>query len=139
MNYGNDQTQNLASLIAQYLDINMQGGGNPTYAAPDTMGVREKGMDISGNVQANIPMDQLINDAILKLRASGFGYSGGVKFPEAMQQMGAPDKIEYSGKGIDNIGIGFQKALKNGMFSLDGDYNPQTNSKSINAKFKLNF
>ena len=53
--------------------------------------------------------------------------------------MGAPDKIEYSGKGIDNIGIGFQKALKNGMFSLDGDYNPQTNSKTINAKFKLNF
>jgi hypothetical protein len=65
MNYGNDQTQNLASLIAQYLDINMQGGGNPMYTSPDAMGVKEKGMD--------------------------------------------------------------------------GDYNPQTNSKTINAKFKLNF
>ena len=65
MNYENDQTQNLASLIAQYLDINMQGGGNPMYTSPDAMGVKEKGMDISGNVQANIPMDKLINDAIV--------------------------------------------------------------------------
>jgi len=85
------------------------------------------------------PMDKLINDAILNLRASGFGYGGGVKFPESMQRIGAPDKIEYSDRGIDNLGIGFQKGLENGLFSLDGNYNPQTNDKSINAKLKLNF
>ena len=79
------------------------------------------------------------NDAILNLRASGFGYGGGVKFPESMQRIGTPDKIEYFDRGIDNLGIGFQKGLENGLFSLDGNYNPQTNDKSINAKLKLNF
>ena len=54
-----------------------------------------------------------------------------------MQKMGAPDKIEYSGKGLDNIGIGFEKGFKDGSFGVDTRFNPQTNSKSINAN--LNF
>ena len=133
------QPQTLASLIAQYFDIGIRGGGNPVYTTPDNKGLRTKDFNISGNVQANIPMDKLINDAILNLRASGFGYGGGVKFPESMQRIGSPDKIEYFDRGIDNLGIGFQKGLENGLFSLDGNYNPQTNDKSINAKLKLNF
>ena len=137
LNFGQPQT--LESLIAPYFDINIQGGGNPVYTTPDNMGLRRKDFNISGNVNANIPLDYLINDAILNLRASGFGYSGGVKFPESLQRIGAPYKIEYSDRGIDNLGIGFQKALENGLFSVDGDFNPQTNDKSINAKLKLNF
>jgi hypothetical protein len=84
-------------------------------------------------------LDKLISDAILKLNASGFGYSGAVKFPDNMQQMGAPDKIEYSGKGLDNIGIGFEKGFKDGSFGVDTRFNPQTNSKSINANLNFRF
>ena len=134
----NNQQDDLTKLIARYLIVNLQGGGNPMYET-DEMGVKSKGMDISGNVQAKIPLDKLISDAILKLNASGFGYSGAVKFPDNMQKMGAPDKIEYSGKGLDNIGIGFEKGFKDGSFGVDTRFNPQTNSKSINENHNFRF
>ena len=42
----NNQQDDLTKLIARYLIVNLQGGGNPMYET-DEMGVKSKGMDIS--------------------------------------------------------------------------------------------
>jgi len=127
-----DGPPSVAEMIARYLTINARAGGNPMYST-DQQGVQTRNMDISGNVEARIPMDQLIADAILKMRAGGYAYGGNVNLPEKF----GGDRINYQGGGITNLGIGFEK----GPYGVDVDYrkDPQTNSKTINAGFKVRF
>ena len=62
----NNQQDDLTKLIARYLIVNLQGGGNPMYET-DEMGVKSKGMDISGNVQATT--NDLLGNAIATAEA----------------------------------------------------------------------
>lgn len=127
-----DGPPSVAEMIARYLTINARGGGNPMFTTDD-QGVQTRGMDMSGNVEARIPMDKLIADAILKMRAGGYAYGADVNLPEKF----GGDKMQFQGGGVTNLGIGFEK----GRYGVDVDYrkDPQTNSKSINAGFKVRF
>ena len=110
------------------------GGLNPMQRVGDE-GVRQGGYNIGGEAKVNIPIDKVIRDAVIRLMAGGFSYGGRVKLPQHIQEMGAPARIEYGDSALDNLGIGFTK----GGFSADAKYNPQTNEKSIGARYKLDF
>ena len=120
--------------IAEFLKIYAQGGGDLSYQnQPD--GFKTKDFSMDAGAEASIPIDKLIADAMLRLSASGYAYDGGVKFPQELQKYGAPSKIEYGDKVIDNVGVGFDK----GGHSFDFNYNPETNSKHFNWKFRMDF
>ena len=142
--------------ISDYLAINGSGSWNPGYYE-DQNGVRKKGFNFSGDAQANIPIDPLIQDALLRLSVGGFGYGGSVKLPQEMQEMGAPDKIEYGDSGLTNLGIGlsggglsgdlsynpqsqdYGAGFSNGGFSAKLGYNPETDNRSLFARYKMDF
>ena len=134
MNEQMNNQSDLASLIGKYLSVNMQGSGNPMQSMGN-QGVKGSNYQIDGSMEARIPINKLIEDAMLRLNMGGFAYGGKVKLPQEMQSMGAPAKIESGGGGMDNIGVGFNK----GGFSAGMQFNPQTNSKSINARYEMKF
>jgi len=138
MNNSGQQTGDIGGLggiINQYLSIHGSGGGSPMHKV-GTEGIRQGGWGIGGQAEARIPIDQLIKDALLRLQMGGHGYGGKVEFPKHMQEnYGLPPSEVYGGGGIDNLGVGFSK----GGFSSGLKFNPQTGSKSINAKYKINF
>lgn len=125
---------NPADMISKYLTMYASGGGNPMRSVGN-QGVRESNYGFNGSAQANIPINKLIEDAMLRLNIGGFAHGGKVKLPQQFQDMGAPAEIQYGDKGIDNVGVGFSK----GGFSAGMQFNPQTNSKSINARYQINF
>ena len=125
---------NIADMISKYLSVSASGGGNP-MSSVGNQGVMESNYGFNGSAQANIPINKLIEDAMLRLNIGGFAHGGKVKLPQKFQDMGAPAEIQYGDKGIDNVGVGFSK----GGFSAGMQFNPQTNSKSINARYQINF
>ena len=120
--------------LAKYLKVYAEGGGDLSYQQQPS-GVKTKDFSMDAGVEASIPIDKLIQEAMLRLSASGYAYDGGVKFPQEWQQYGAPPKIEYGDKVVDNLGVGFDK----GGHSFDFNYNPETNSKHFNWKFRKTF
>ena len=123
--------------IGDYLKIQGGGSWNPLYTKDDD-GVRQRGFNFSGGAQARIPLDPIIEDAMLRLSVGGYRYGGDVKLPQAMQEMGAPSYIDYGDTGLSNLGIGMSK----GGFSVDLGYNRGAEDKfikSIMARYKVDF
>ena len=151
-----DMKDALMGNIGDYLKLQGQGSWNPVYTKGEN-GVRQRGFNFSGNAQANIPIDPLLEDAMLRLSAGGYRYGGDVKLPQRLQEMGAPDYIAYGDTALTNLGIGMTKDgyygdiaynpqsedisagfAKDG-FSADLGYNRDTKNKSLMARYKVNF
>jgi|VirMetMinimDraft_7_1064189.scaffolds.fasta_scaffold17218_2 hypothetical protein len=120
--------------LSKYFRIHAQGGGNPMQSV-GSEGVRRGGYNLGGGVEARIPIDPLMKDALLNLEAGGYTYGGNVELPQYMQDQGAPAGIEYGDTAINNLGVG----LSNGGFNVGANYNPQTNEKSVKARYKFDF
>jgi|TARA_R110000803_G_scaffold184251_1_gene246598 hypothetical protein len=120
--------------LKKYIRIHGQGGGQPMTDVGEE-GVRHGGYNLSGGVEARIPIDMLMKDALLGLEAGGYTYGGKVELPPHIQAYGEPAEFEYGDSAINNVGL---KYLTDG-FSAGVNYNPQTNDKSINARLKYKF
>lgn len=146
----------LGKSIGDYLTLSGSGGGSPMHSVGDD-GVRQGSWSASGDVEARIPIDMLIKDAMIRLQAGGYGYGGRVELPQKFQDFGAPAEINYGDLAATNIGLGFTRGdtsadlnynpssndyklgYSSGGFSGNMDYNPETNDKSIYAKYKMKF
>mgnify|MGYP003646961635 CR=1 FL=1 len=113
--------------VGDYLSLSGSGTWNPLYTE-DQNGVRQRGFSMSGAAQARVPLDPIMEDAILRLSAGGYRYGGDVKLPQRLQEMGAPDYIDYGDTALSRLGIG----VKKDDFSSDLNYNPQTEDISAN-------
>ena len=124
----------LADELGKYFRIHAGGSGSPMREVGKD-GVRVQNYGFSGGAQARIPIDSLIDEALLTLEAGGFTYGGAAKLPQYLQEKGAPPGEEWGDTGINNLGVG----IMNGGFSAGANYNPQNNEKSILAKYRMEF
>ena len=111
--------------LLDYLALSGSGSWKPMYTE-DANGVRQRGFSMNGRAQANIPIDPLLKDAILRLSAGGYRYGGDVKLPQEMQEMGAPGYIDYGDTVLNELGV----SLLTNDFSADLGYNPETEDLS---------
>lgn len=119
--------------LSEYLQINAQGGGSPMRRLGD--GVRGSNYNASGDVQANIPINQMSPDALLKLRAGGYLYGGDLQFSDELQDYGLPAKESYGDGVISNVGVG----LETGNHEFSADYNLQDKGSWPYLKYKYRF
>jgi hypothetical protein len=142
--------------ILDYLALSGSGSWNPIYTE-DANGVRQRGFSMNGRAQANIPIDPILEDAILRLSAGGYRYGGDVKLPQEMQEMGAPGYIDYGDTVLNELGAGLSTndfsadlgynpetedlsaGFSSGNFSADAGYNRDTRDKYIKARYGINF
>tara|TARA_R110000787_G_scaffold35840_2_gene91788 strand:- start:30 stop:413 length:384 start_codon:yes stop_codon:yes gene_type:complete len=126
--------EDMKDALSKYFRVYADGGGSPVHAV-GTEGVRQGGYNVNAGAEARIPIDALMKDALLKANVDAFHYRGNVEFPEHIQAFGMPAEMSYGDTGINNVGAG----IINGGFSAGGNYNPQTNEKSVNARYKFDF
>ena len=124
----------ISKAINKYITLRMQGSGN-AMRPTGSEGVRQSNFQVECDIEARIPIDKLLQDTLLRLKAGGYAYGGRVKLPQAFQDEGAPASIKYGDQGFTNLGIG----LSNKNYSIGAAFNPQTLSKSINARFQVKF
>ena len=124
----------IADTLSNYLSVDGSASGNPMRRV-GSEGVKERNFEFEGGAEARVPIDNIIQDALIRLAVDGFAYGGKAKLPQKFQEEGAPASIKYGDKGFTNLGIGLEK----GGLSAGLNYNPQTDSKGITARYKFNF
>tara|TARA_R110002096_G_scaffold99803_2_gene221202 strand:- start:4273 stop:4827 length:555 start_codon:yes stop_codon:yes gene_type:complete len=96
-------------------------------------GVKESEIGVSGRVG----VDASKSGYNFGGGVSGSFHRGAIKFPQHMQDKGAPKKVKYGTRGVD---INDVDAYLNtpGGWNAKASYNPETNDKSIYLGKKIN-
>ena len=119
--------------LSKYLQVNIQGSGSPSRRVGD--GVMANNYNVGGSAQANIPINHMMDDTTLNLRAGGHKYGGNVMFNDRLQGYGLPPKISYGDGVISNVGVG----LQSGNHEFSADYDLQDKGSWPYLKYKYRF